>query len=180
MTRPSGTGDPGREQATYRERIYECYASRFQDASRTFDPESARVWGRPFSRHLRGWLPDDRSAPILELACGGGRFLHFLRSKGYSSVQGIDISPEQVALSRQVMDADRVHEGDAISFLERHPASFSLIVALDLVEHLDKQECMQFLDVCLAALAPGGRLVLQTPNLENSEQIAGGGTRLME
>jgi 2-polyprenyl-3-methyl-5-hydroxy-6-metoxy-1,4-benzoquinol methylase len=152
---------------SYRERIYRNYATRFQDAPERFDEEAALRWGLPYNHYLRGWLPVQREAAILELACGGGKFLHFLKQRGFTQVHGVDISPEQVALSRQVLGADQVTEGDAIAFLESHPGEFDLIVAMDLIEHFRKDECLCFLDACASALRPGGRLILQTPNAES-------------
>jgi 2-polyprenyl-3-methyl-5-hydroxy-6-metoxy-1,4-benzoquinol methylase len=104
-----------------------------QDATLHFDPSAAGAWGRPYRHYLRGWLPQDLDAPILEVACGGGRLLHTLRSWGYRNLQGVDLSPEQIALSRQVIPPDQVHEADAIAFLEAHPTCFDLILGLDLI-----------------------------------------------
>ena len=151
----------------YRTRIYAQYATRFQDAGQAFDALAAEVWGRPYRAYLRGWLPANRGARILEVACGGGRLLHLLKSLGYSQLEGVDCSPEQVALSRQVIDPARVFEADVLQFLEAHPASYDLILGLDLIEHLTKEEALRFLDACHGALQPGGRLVLQTPNGES-------------
>ena len=51
-------------------------------------------------------------------------------------------------------------------FLQTHQRTFDLITALDLIEHLHKDEVLRFLDGCCAALRPGGRLILQTPNAD--------------
>ena len=61
----------------YRSRIYENYASNFQDAKKTFDEETAWNWGRAQRHYLRQWLPTDKSARIVDLACGGGKLLYF-------------------------------------------------------------------------------------------------------
>ena len=50
------------EKPNYRTRIYENYATNFQDASNTFDDASAWHWGRAYRHYLRGWLPDDKNA----------------------------------------------------------------------------------------------------------------------
>lgn len=150
---------------SYRDRIYAHYASKFQDMAGAFNEQEAIQWGLPYRRsYLRGWLPEDRAASILEVACGGGRLLHTLKQLGYTNLSGVDLSPEQVALSRQVLPEERVHHGDVITFLEQHKGQFHLIIGLDIVEHFKKDECLRFLDACREALRPGGRLVLQTPN----------------
>jgi 2-polyprenyl-3-methyl-5-hydroxy-6-metoxy-1,4-benzoquinol methylase len=147
---------------SYRDRIYEKYASHFKNESSRFDASAAEHWARPYATYLSGWLPQDPSAAILDLACGNGRLLHYFQRQGYSRLSGVDISTEQVALARQV--TPDVEEANVLAFLDAHPGQYDLITALDLIEHLGKDEVLQFLDGCYRALRPGGRLILQTPN----------------
>jgi len=149
----------------YRSRIYEKYASNFQDASGTFDSAASMHWGKAYLYYFRGWLPANKDARVVGLACGGGMLLHFFKSRGYGGITGVDISPEQAALARQVL-VD-VELENVLEFLEAHPGSFDLITALDLVEHFHKPEVLRFLDGCVNALRPGGRLILQTPNADS-------------
>jgi len=146
----------------YRTRIYENYASNFQDASKTFDEQGAWKWGRAQRYYLRDWLPQNKSAKIVDLVCGGGKLLYFFKRMGYTNVSGVDISPEQVKLARQV--THDVDEASVLDWLEAHPDSIDLITGYDIIEHFHKDEVLRFLDACNAALKPGGRLVLQTPN----------------
>ncbi len=146
----------------YRTRIYESYASRFDDASPSFDPVTVKRW---YDYHFRKWLPADKDAAIVDLACGGGKLLHYLKESGYRDVSGVDISPEQVKLSRQV--TPNVVEGNVLDYLETRPLAFDCITGLDIVEHFHKSEVLRFLDLCHAALRPGGRLILTTPNAES-------------
>jgi len=149
----------------YRSRIYADYASRFQDAKDVFDWVGSKRWGKAYDYYLRDWLPVDKEATILDIACGGGKLLHFLQERGYQCLKGVDISPEQVRLARQVI-LD-VEESDAIEFLARHQYSFDVILGLDIIEHFRKDEVLGFLDGCRGALKPGGRLILQTPNADS-------------
>lgn len=149
---------------TYRDRIYEKYSSRFQGKGPVFDAAAAHRWGKGCDWYFRNWLPTDKDVRIADLACGAGALLHFFRERGYNNVVGVDISPEQVSISRQV--TEDVVQDNVLHFLQTHENSFDLIAALDLVEHFDKDEVLTFLDDCFAALRPGGRLILQTPNAE--------------
>lgn len=149
----------------YRDRIYAQYASVFKDSNMVFDEAAARSWGRAFVHYLRGWLPADKDAAIVDVACGDGTLLHFFKERGYRNVSGVDIGAEQVTLARQV--SQHVTQGDALEFLAAHPEAFELIVAMDVIEHFGKDEVLSFLDRCVAALRPGGRLILQTPNADS-------------
>jgi 2-polyprenyl-3-methyl-5-hydroxy-6-metoxy-1,4-benzoquinol methylase len=148
----------------YRARIYQRYASNFQDSGETFDAAAATRWGAAYGHYFRGWLPK-REARIVDLACGGGRLLHFYRERGYARLTGVDISPDQVALSRQVIDD--VVQGEILDFLATRPAAYDLITGLDIIEHFRKPEVLRFLDGCHHALKPGGRVILQTPNADS-------------
>lgn len=146
----------------YRRRIYGKYASEFQDANQSFNKEEAFRWGQAYDYYLRNWLPEDKEAAILDLACGSGKLLFFFKQGRYKNLKGVDISPEQVKLAQVV--CHNVLEVNALDFLESHPGPFDLITGLDIIEHFDKDEVFRFLDGCFAALKPGGRLILQTPN----------------
>ena len=152
-------------QQDYRTRIYENYATSFQDAPKSFDQEAAWHWGRGYRHYLRAWLPEDKNAKIIDLACGGGKLLYFFKRMGYLNTEGVDISPEQVKLARQVTAS--VAEADVLEWLEAHSSTFDLITALDLIEHFQKPEVLRFLDACYNALKPGGRLIIQTPNADS-------------
>ncbi len=148
----------------YRLRIYPQYGSRFQGAGTDFNSVLSGRWGRAYDWYLRSWLPEDKQANILDVACGNGSLLHFFRQRGYSKLTGVDISPEQVALAGQVIPD--VHQANVLDFLESHCGEFDLITGLDLIEHFQKDEVLRFLDGCYHSLKTGGRLILQTPNAE--------------
>jgi len=149
----------------YRARIFEDYAASFQDAGDRFDEAAELRWGRPYHSYLRGWLPDSRDASIADLGCGRGGLLFFFRQQGFTRLHGVDTSPSQVRLARQVVP--EVVQSDVFDFLRQSEDGFDLIAALDLIEHLHKDEVLNFLDLCHARLKPGGRLILQTPNADS-------------
>jgi 2-polyprenyl-3-methyl-5-hydroxy-6-metoxy-1,4-benzoquinol methylase len=145
----------------YRERVYSRYVSAFKQPS----PEPRLLAAQrhaPVYDYLLGHRV--RTAPpkaVLELGCGSGHFLHWARLRGFDAV-GIDASAEQVAAARDLGVVAEVALAD--EFLEDHPGRFDLIVALDLIEHLDRDEGFALLDSCFQALPPGGSLFLTTPN----------------
>lgn len=149
----------------YRERFYERYSSIVQLRDEPVSPEEAAHWGKPYEKYLAGWLPQHRDARIVVLACGYGRLVHFFTSRGYTSVTGVDISPQQVALARALHP--NIVEADIRHFLEGKGNEIDLLTGLDIVEHFKKDETLPFFEAAFRALRPGGRLVLQTPNADS-------------
>jgi SAM-dependent methyltransferase len=105
--------------------------------------------------HLRA-RPGGR---LLEIGCGNGDLLAGARDHGWT-VEGVDFDPEAVAVARK--RGLPVREGDLASC--RFPdGSFDAVVGVHVVEHVPDPRA--FLAEARRVLAPGGRLVLVTPNL---------------
>jgi len=116
-----------------------------------------------YDRVVLPWLPEKKSGRISELACGHGSFLHWLKSRKFSNVTGIDSSAEQIQFARQV--GVTVNHEDVLRWLTNQASeSFDSLVAIDLIEHLAKDDFMELLRLARLALAPGGCLVLRFPN----------------
>jgi 2-polyprenyl-3-methyl-5-hydroxy-6-metoxy-1,4-benzoquinol methylase len=151
------------ELSTVRERLYERYRSN-QSA---INPDDERTQRAPYLRRLISrHFPSDRDARILDLGCGSGTLLYFLREAGYKNIFGIDSSPEQIEQARQLGFAN-VRQADAFTFLETAAAdSYEAIAAFDIIEHLTKPELLHLADEIYRTLAPGGVWIIHAPNAE--------------
>ena len=127
------------------------------------DPAWYRARSRFFDHRTRPFLPPDPGAAILDLACGAGEFLYYLRSRGYTAARGIDLSGEQLAVARG-MGLQNVAQEDALSHLRAHPHTYDFILASHIVEHLPKGEVVECLGLMGKALRADGRLVVLLPN----------------
>jgi 2-polyprenyl-3-methyl-5-hydroxy-6-metoxy-1,4-benzoquinol methylase len=150
--------------ADYRNRIYNHYVSGAHPASapRLGDDRASR---EPTMRYLISeCFPPDRSAAILDLGCGHGTLVHFARQAGYERISGVDASPQQVALARE-LGIHGVQHGDVLDTLTRTPAAtLDAIVAFDVIEHLTKGELIGMADAAWRALKPNGVWIIHTVN----------------
>jgi O-antigen chain-terminating methyltransferase len=99
---------------------------------------------------------------VLDLGCGRGEFLELVEARGSVAV-GVDSSAQMVALAREKgLDA---RHGDIFAFLaEQAAGSIGGILCSHVVEHLWPADHMRLARLCAAALAPGGTLIVETPN----------------
>ena len=138
----------------------------YHTLSRRPDISSAEVRKtvfRFFERAFLKLLPSDRDASILDVGCGEGAFLLFVKANGYRNVSGVDLSPENVAICTASGLSVTLGDVTRLDWAER--GGCDGIVAIDLIEHLPKAGAGPFLEELRLALKPGGRLILQTPNM---------------
>lgn len=123
----------------------------------------AEVFAYVYDRLVLPWFPRDRAGRVVELACGHGSFLHWLKQRGFTNCRGVDSSAEQIVHARSA--GGEVIEAEAIAWLEAQPAaSVELLVAIDFIEHISKDDFMRVLAASHRVLVPGGRLILRYPN----------------
>jgi 2-polyprenyl-3-methyl-5-hydroxy-6-metoxy-1,4-benzoquinol methylase len=147
---------------SFRDRIYASYFTGTFSSVNPPTDEAFRMHGRILRQLLLPYLPADREARILDVACGIGHAVEALREAGYRNVQGVDISEEQVAVARS--RGLPVERGDLFAWLEKSEAAWDALIAFDILEHLDRDELLRLFDLARTALRPGGRLIVKTAN----------------
>lgn len=98
-----------------------------------------------------------RKPRILDVGCGTGANLQMLG--GHGVAEGVDVSPEAIEFCR-ARGLSRVKQG-AAEALPYEDASFDLVTALDVVEHLDDD--VAGLKEVQRVLRPRGRALLFVP-----------------
>lgn len=117
-----------------------------------------------YERLLGSVLPLDKDSPIYDAGCGPGGALSILRTLGYRNLKGSDLSASAIAIARELgFDAT---QANSIEDLASHPdGSFSRIIAIDVIEHLEKSELVRFFQIARSKLhSPDGMLILRGPN----------------
>ncbi len=105
-------------------------------------------------------LADEPAGKLLDVGCGGGRFLYRMQKRGWS-VEGSDFD-EQATRKVSARYGIKTHVGD-LSQCALAPHHFDVITLSQTIEHLYTPEAT--LRECLRILKPGGLLVMTTPNV---------------
>lgn len=124
-------------------------------------PEAAD--GSTFWEHVQRYrfaVPHVHGRRVLDIACGEGYGTAALAVSGATQVIGVDVSPETCAHARSKYGVDaRIGSAEAIPLAD---ASVDAVVSFETIEHLEQPEV--FLNECHRVLAPGGCLIISTPN----------------
>lgn len=114
---------------------------------------------REKARRKQMFLDATVPGKLLDVGCGDGTFLNFMRQRGWQ-VDGIDFDAQAIATARQKYDLTLRH-GDLVA-ANLPESSFDAVTMSHVVEHLPDPVAM--LAEIRRLLKPGGRLVMTTPN----------------
>jgi predicted TPR repeat methyltransferase len=117
-------------------------------------------------RYISTYLPENRAARIVDLACGSGAYLFNLRTLGYTNVSGVDVSPEQINLAHELGITEAKCRDLLQELEELDSESVDAILMIDILEHLEMEELFETLDQVFRVLNRGGVCLAHVPNGE--------------
>lgn len=148
-------------------------APAFEFTGERFTPECVReIWYEHYHRYAFA-LPLARGRRVLDAACGEGYGSALLAAEA-TGVLGVDISADVVAHARARYAGSehlQFEAADCTSLEHLADGSFDLIVSFETLEHVQAQERM--LDGFARLLAPGGLLLVSTPDKRNYSDLPG-------
>lgn len=148
----------------YREKIYSQYVETLRRHSENLD--DSREYERRkriYDLNYEKFLPSDKNSKILELGCGKGFFLKYLKEKGYFNIKGVEKSSSQ--LFHALPDTrEYIVFDDMFNYLRDSSEEFDLIALFHVLEHLFKDEILDLLELIYKRLSKAGILIIEVPN----------------
>jgi SAM-dependent methyltransferase len=136
---------PGRHESYYHQN--EAYA------------EFLAGWDPAFyGKYTDALRPRKAGGRVLDVGCGVGQVVGALTREGIEAY-GVDVSEPNLERARKFSDRCTLYDGRRLPFPDRH---FDSVGALNVLEHVDEPEA--FLAELVRVTAPGGRVVVSSPN----------------
>ncbi len=129
--------------------------SRLMEARRTFRRARGGFWSLPLIRKAEALVLAEAKpgCAVLDVGAGDRGLEKGLRERARAGIYtSVDPDPEGA------------HDYRALEEVEER---FDLVACLEVIEHLDADQAVALLSGIRRRLAPGGRLVLSTPNVMN-------------
>jgi len=120
-----------------------------------------------YRKLLGSYLPENPEALIIDVGCGMGLALGFLKASGFKNIEGVDTDPGQIKLACDAGLPGRLVQ-DTTKYLAGKKGTAECILCLDVLEHIPKAEQIYFLRGIYEALKPKSRLLLTVPNANAS------------
>ncbi|MFH0988318.1 MAG: class I SAM-dependent methyltransferase [Parcubacteria group bacterium] len=120
-----------------------------------------------YRHNYQKFLPENKSAEILDIGCGMGQFLEFLGLSGYENFLGVDLSEEAIRYCQE----RGMNKVKLISDLKEFllcSRSFDLVVLNDVIEHFPKGDVLDILQLINEHLNSGGKVIVKTGNLSSA------------
>jgi 2-polyprenyl-3-methyl-5-hydroxy-6-metoxy-1,4-benzoquinol methylase len=99
---------------------------------------------------------------IVDLGAGSGELVEEVRRRTGRPIHAVDASPAMVTAARE--NGVDVVLGDFVEWLDACRTTIDLAIASDVIEHLDRQTQLDFLDAVRSRLSDTGVLVIKTVN----------------
>jgi len=110
-------------------------------------------------------IPENKASRILVISCGPGYFVNMLDKEGYQNVTGID------SFSGKIKYAEEKNlnckTATAFEYLEECDEPFDAIFCEQELNHMTKNEILDFLSLCWQKLHNGGTLIAHALNGAN-------------
>ena len=105
------------------------------------------------------------NGPIIDIRCGRGEFLEFLRDDGFQAI-GIDTNDMRLDQARRRGVA--VAHADAVEYLRAQAEKSAVaIVGISMAERLSFMDLVDLIQEASRVLRPGGIAIFETPNPRN-------------
>jgi len=117
---------------------------------------------KEFETNYLPYMQSLKKAKILDVGCGQGFMLDFVRRQGFRNAIGVDVSENLVKLCRA--KGHNVVCADARDFLKNTAEQFDIIVMNDILEHFNKKDAIELLKLIHSKMRAGGLLLVKTCN----------------
>ena len=164
-----GASDHKGSDTRYAQVLFDKFAARFDDTLESIHYEIPRKIAGLLALPAMG---ESHHLDILDAGCGTGLAIPSLRPVARRLV-GVDVSQKMMDVARAKGGYDELILGDAVDYMSRHPESFDLVVAADVIIYIGRIEPL--LAAARIALRSGGAIALSAeslpPDLDNGSYV---------
>lgn len=143
--------------------IYENYLKNHANDSKRLNLRRLKILHASFDQHYKKIISSSQDQSVLDLGCGSGALVDWLKKFRFKKVVGIDFSEDQIQHGTD-FGIDGIFFGDAFEFLRCSEDKWDIIFLRDVLEHFSIEDATELLKLCYASLNQSGSVIIQVPN----------------
>lgn len=121
-------------------------------------------WDYYQSNYIEIFRSQTKSSKILEIGCGGGSLLLWLRNFGFRNLTGVELSTDDVNICQS--RGLNIINIDAKEHLNKNKEEYDIIILKAVFEHFTKEEGFELLKLLSESLKNQGILIIDVPNMD--------------
>lgn len=145
---------------------YDKYLTTHPGLYQSYDKASYKEAILAYRKRFLRFLPSDKDVKIIDLGCGQGYLINWLKFEGYVNIKGVDISSEQIDFCKKYVHAPVVCM-EAKKYLSQTKEKYDVIFLTDVLELVPQDEVIGLLSEIYNHLSLKGRFFVQVPNMGN-------------
>jgi len=125
---------------------------------------------RQFDREFLAFACAEPTMSVLDVGCGAGLFLQYLKHRGFRDVVAVDYDEHMRAALAGVEQAGfTIETTEAEAYVDKVQGRrrFDRIVLFDILEHMELDQCVSILRKLHGILDAGGKILIRVPNVSS-------------
>ncbi len=127
--------------------------------------EQAIVKFCQFKKNYKKYFSHDSTLKVLDVGIGRGEMLTCMKNWKLD-YYGVDISQSTVAYCEK-LNLKCEQSDDTVHWLKNNENNYDLVTCLDVLEHVSREDSVEFSSAIRDALLENGRAIFQVPNLQS-------------
>lgn len=120
-----------------------------------------------FDINYAHYLPKEKDAKILDIGCGNGQFLAYLKLKGFTEMCGVETDLKKVEFCKNDLSFNVSHICELDQFLTDFKGFFDLVVLMEVIYYFPDEKLFPYLKAIYEALKDNGVIIVQVFNGAN-------------
>lgn len=123
------------------------------------------IYENYYRKNLLKFLPTDKRITIVDIGCGLGHFLYFLKKNNFQNIQGIDLVEENVKFCKK--KGFKVMQKDIFNYIKSTKEKSDLFVLSNFLEHFSYNQIIEIINSLSDLLNDEGKIIIIIPNCNN-------------
>lgn len=149
---------------------YKNYDKHLSNTSMKKGDKKYHIYENYYRKNILKFLPPQKKARVVDLGCGQGEFLYFLKKNGYNNILGIDLIEKNVQICKS--RGLKAKKYDLQKYVNNVKNKSDVFILSNVLEHFTKEEIIEILKGLYKRLNNGGSIFIIIPNCNNIYGLA--------